>query len=55
MAKVVQTTLRISESNVEQYCIADGLSLNTGGYAIRLYLNGHTQGSAILNNASKEV
>ena len=55
MAQVVQTTLRISESNVEQYCIADGLSLNTGGYAIRLYLNGHTQGSAILNNAAKEV
>lgn len=55
MAKVVQTTLQISESNVEQYCIADGLSLNTGGYAIRLYLNGHTQGSAILNNAAKEV
>lgn len=55
MAKVVQTTLQISEANVEQYCIADGLSLNTGGYAIRLYLNGHTQGSAILNNAAKEV
>lgn len=55
MAKVVQTTLQISENNVEQYCIADGLSLNTGGYAIRLYLNGHTQGSAILNNAAKEV
>lgn len=55
MAKVVQTTLQIAESNVEQYCIADGLSLNTGGYAIRLYLNGHTQGSAILNNAAKEV
>ena len=55
MAKVVQTTLQISESNVEQYCIADGLSLNTGGYAIRLYLNGHTQGSAILNDAAKEV
>lgn len=55
MAKVVQTTLQIHESNVEQYCTADGLSLNTGGYAIRLYLNGHTQGSAILNNAAKEV
>ena len=55
MAKVVQTTLQIAEANVEQYCIADGLSLNTGGYAIRLYLNGHTQGSAILNDASKEV
>ena len=55
MAKVVQTTLQISESNVEQYCTADGLSLNTGGYAIRLYLNGHTQGSAILNDAAKEV
>lgn len=55
MAKVVQTTLQISEANVEQYCIADGLSLNTGGYAIRLYLNGHTQGSAILNDAAKEV
>ena len=55
MAKVLQTTLQIAESNVEQYCTADGLSLNTGGYAIRLYLNGHTQGSAILNNAAKEV
>ena len=55
MAKVVQTTLQIAEKNVEQYCIADGLSLNTGGYAIRLYLNGHTQGSAILNDAAKEV
>ena len=55
MAKVVQTTLQIAEANVEQYCTADGLSLNTGGYAIRLYLNGHTQGSAILNNAAKEV
>lgn len=55
MAKVVQTTLQISENNVEQYCIADGLSLNTGGYAIRLYLNGHTQGSAILNDTAKEV
>lgn len=55
MATVVQTTLLISESTVEQYCTADGLSLNTGGYAIRLYLNGHTQGSAILNDAAKEV
>lgn len=55
MAKVVQTTLQISEATVEQYCIADGLSLNTGGYAIRLYLNGHTYGSAILNDAAKEV
>lgn len=55
MAKVLQTTLQIAEANVEQYCTADGLSLNTGGYAIRLYLNGHTQGSAILNNAAKEV
>lgn len=55
MAKVLQTTLQISEANVEQYCTADGLSLNTGGYAIRLYMNGHTRGSAILNNAAKEV
>lgn len=55
MAKVLQTTLQISEANVERYCTADGLSLNTGGYAIRLYLNGHTQGSAILNDAAKEV
>lgn len=55
MAKVVQTTLQIAEDNVERYCIADGLSLNTGGYAIRLYLNGHTKGSAILNDAAKEV
>ena len=55
MATVVQTTLQFSEADVEQYCIADGLSLNTGGYAIRLYLNGHTHGSAILNDAAKEV
>lgn len=55
MAKIAQTTLQISEATVEQYCIADGLSLNTGGYAIRLYLNGHTYGSAILNDAAKEV
>lgn len=55
MATVVQTALQISEATVEQYCTADGLSLNTGGYAIRLYLNGHTQGSAILNDAAKEV
>ena len=55
MAKVLQTTLQISESTVEQYCTADGLSLNTGGYAIRLYMNGHTRGSAILNDAAKEV
>jgi uncharacterized repeat protein (TIGR02543 family) len=55
MAKVLQTTLQIAESNVEQYCTADGLSLNTGGYAIRLYMNGHTRGSAILNDAAKEV
>ena len=55
MAKVLQTTLQISEASVEQYCIADGLSLNTGGYAIRLYMNGHTRGSAILNDAAKEV
>lgn len=55
MATVVQTTLQISEATVEQYCTADGLSLNTGGYAIRLYLNGHTHGSAILNDAAKEV
>ena len=55
MAKVLQTTLQISEASVEQYCTADGLSLNTGGYAIRLYMNGHTQGSAILNDAAKEV
>lgn len=55
MATVVQTALQFSEADVEQYCIADGLSLNTGGYAIRLYLNGHTHGSAILNDAAKEV
>lgn len=55
MATIAQTTLQISEDNVKQYCTADGLSLNTGGYAIRLYLNGNTQGSAILNDAAKEV
>lgn len=55
MATVVQTTLQISETTVERYCTADGLSLNTGGYAIRLYLNGHTHGSAILNDTAKEV
>lgn len=55
MATVVQKPLQLEEANVEQYCSADGLSLNAGGYAIRKWLNGSTSGYAILNDAAKEV
>lgn len=55
MATVVQKPLQLEEANVEQYCTADGLSLNAGGYAIRKWLNGSTSGYAILNDAAKEV
>lgn len=55
MATVVQKSLQLEEANVEQYCSADGLSLNAGGYAIRKWLNGSTSGYAILNDAAKEV
>lgn len=55
MATVVQKSLQLEEANVEQYCSADGLSLNAGGYAIRKWLNGSTSGYATLNDAAKEV
>lgn len=55
MSSVISKSLAIAESTVEQYCTADGLSLNAGGYAIRLYLNGGKTGYAILNDAAKEV
>lgn len=55
MATVVSKSLELGESNVEQYCSADGLSLNRSGYAIMKYLNGSTSGYATLNDAAKEV
>lgn len=55
MATVVQKSLQLEEANVKQYCSADGLSLNAGGYAIRKWLNGSNSGYAILNDAAKEV
>lgn len=55
MSTVISRVLDIVEDTVEQYCTADGLSLNTGGYAIRLYLNGGKTGYAIINDAGKEV
>ena len=55
MATVVSKTLQLEKTNVEQYCSANGLSLNAGGYAIRKWLNGSTSGYATLNDAAKEV
>lgn len=55
MASVIQKNLSISDSNVDQYCAADGLSLSAGGYAFRKWLNGSTSGYATLNSAAKEV
>lgn len=47
--------LGITESNAEQYCIADGLELNDGGHAFRKWLDGGTDGYAILNDAAKAL
>lgn len=55
MATVVSKTLQLETSNVEQYCSANGLSLNAGGYAIRKWLNGSNSGYATLNDAAKNV
>ena len=55
MATIVQNSLQLEEANVEQYCSADGLSLNAGGYAIRKWLNGSNSGYATLNDAAKNI
>ena len=55
MATVVSKTLQLEDSNVEQYCSANGLSLNAGGYAIRKWLNGSASGYATLNDAAKNI
>lgn len=55
MAIIVQKSLQISTSNVEQYCSASGLSLNTNGYAIMKYLNGSSSGYATLNDTAKAI
>ena len=55
MATVVQKSLQLDKANVEQYCSADGLSLNAGGYAIRKWLNGSNSGYATLNDTAKNV
>ena len=55
MATIVSKTLQLEEANVEQYCSANGLSLNAGGYTIRKWLNGSTSGYATLNDAAKNI
>lgn len=55
MSTIVQKSLQLEEANVEQYCSADGLSLNAGGYAIRKWLNGSNSGYATLNDTAKNV
>ena len=55
MATVVSKTLQLETDNVEQYCSADGLSLNAGGYAFRKWLNGSKTGYATLNDAAKNI
>lgn len=55
MATVITKTLNITESNAEQYCTASGLELNDGGHAFRKWLDGGTDGYAILNDAAKEL
>ena len=55
MATTITTVLNITESNAEQYCIADGLELNDGGHAFRKWLDGGTDGYAILNDAAKAL
>ena len=55
MATVVSKTLQLETNNVEQYCSADGLSLNAGGYAFRKWLNGSKTGYATLNDAAKNI
>ncbi len=55
MATIVQKSLDLEKTNVEQYCSADGLSLNRSGYAIMKYLNGSTSGYATLNDAAKNI
>ena len=55
MATVISKTLQLETHNVEQYCSANGLSLNAGGYAIRKWLNGSNSGYATLNNAAKNI
>lgn len=52
MATAITKALNITENNVEQYCTADGLELNDGGHAFRKWLDGGTDGYAILNDAA---
>lgn len=55
MSTIVQKSLQLETDNVEQYCSADGLSLNRSGYAIMKYLNGSTSGYATLKDAAKNI
>lgn len=55
MATTITTALNITENNAEQYCTADGLELNDGGHAFRKWLDGGTDGYAILNDAAKAL
>ena len=53
MATVVKRTLNVNEDNAKELCWADTLELEDGSYAFRLYLDGHTDGWAHLNDSAK--
>lgn len=55
MAKVITTNLYLDETNSATYCDPITLKLQQSNYAFYLYLDGDTEGYAILNNAAKEV
>lgn len=56
MATVVERELHVTYDNATQYCIAEGLELSDGSNnAFRLYMDGGTTGSAILNEDGKAV
>lgn len=53
MATVEMFTLNVNEDNAKELCWADTLQLEDGSYAFRLYLDGHTDGWAHLNDSAK--
>lgn len=55
MSTTVTRQLNINEDNVKQFCTANDVSLDAGGYAIRKWLNGSTSGYATLTSAAKDV
>ena len=53
MATIEKFTLNVNEDNAKELCWADTLQLEDGSYAFRLYLDGHTDGWAHLNDEAK--